>query len=161
MKQTLNWQIASIEDIKPETANVKSFTLALPAWMRHRAGQHYDLRGYTARAGRINGPQVEIRRSYDGQPSTGVLYGEGMATGWLLTPRKPRRTRPFARHRARVPRARRDPRRDRPRAGVGRGRGGDPREGHPRGPSPVAGDQPRGPLPADMNRPVVRHPDRP
>ena len=55
-----------------------------------------------------------------------------------------------AEHRARVPRARRDPRRDRPRAGVGRRRGGDPREGHPRGPSPVAGDQPRGPLPADM-----------
>ena len=38
----------------------------------------------------------------------------------------------------------------RPRAGVGRGRGGDPGEGHPRGPSPVAGDQPRGPLSADM-----------
>ena len=34
-----------------------------------------------------------------------------------------------------------------------RGRGGrrrDPREGHPRGPSPAAGDQPRGPLPADV-----------
>jgi ferredoxin-NADP reductase len=44
MKQTLNWQIASVQDIKPETANVKSFTLTLPAWMRHRAGQHYDIR---------------------------------------------------------------------------------------------------------------------
>jgi ferredoxin-NADP reductase len=44
MKQTLNWQIASVRDIKPETAKVKSFTLALPAWMRHRPGQHYDLR---------------------------------------------------------------------------------------------------------------------
>src|SRR6476659_1335395 len=44
MKQTLNWQIASVKDVKPETANVKSFTLALPAWMRHRAGQHYDIR---------------------------------------------------------------------------------------------------------------------
>ena len=44
MKQTLNWQIASVKDIKPETASVKSFTLALPAWMRHRAGQHYDVR---------------------------------------------------------------------------------------------------------------------
>ena len=66
-----------------------------------------------------------------------------------------------AEHRPRVPRAGRDPGRDRPRAGVGRRRGGDPCEGHPRGPSPVAGDQPRGPLPADMNRPVVRQPDRP
>ena len=44
MKQTLNWQIASIKNIKPETANVKSFTMTLPAWMRHRAGQHYDIR---------------------------------------------------------------------------------------------------------------------
>ena len=46
----------------------------------------------------------------------------------------------------------RDPRRHRPRAGVGRRRGGDPCEGHPRGPSPVAGDQPRGPLSADVRR---------
>jgi ferredoxin-NADP reductase len=44
MKQTLNWQIASVKDIKPETAQVKSFTLTLPMWMRHRAGQHYDIR---------------------------------------------------------------------------------------------------------------------
>jgi ferredoxin-NADP reductase len=44
MKQTLNWQIASVKNIKPETARVKSFTLILPAWMRHRAGQHYDIR---------------------------------------------------------------------------------------------------------------------
>jgi ferredoxin-NADP reductase len=44
MKPTLNWQIASIANIKPETANVKTFTLKLPAWMRHRAGQHYDIR---------------------------------------------------------------------------------------------------------------------
>ena len=33
---------------------------------------------------------------------------------------------------------------------IGRGRRGDPGEGHPRGPSPAAGDQPRGPLPADL-----------
>jgi ferredoxin-NADP reductase len=44
MKPTLNWQIASVKEIKPETPNVKSFTLTLPAWMRHRAGQHYDIR---------------------------------------------------------------------------------------------------------------------
>ena len=44
MKQTLNWQIASVKGIKSETAHVKSFTLTLPAWMRHRAGQHYDIR---------------------------------------------------------------------------------------------------------------------
>jgi ferredoxin-NADP reductase len=44
MKPTLNWQIASIANIKPETPNVKTFTLKLPSWMRHRAGQHYDIR---------------------------------------------------------------------------------------------------------------------
>lgn len=44
MKPTLSWQIASVKDIKPETATVKTFTLQLPAWMRHRAGQHYDIR---------------------------------------------------------------------------------------------------------------------
>lgn len=44
MRQTIDWQIASIKEIKPETAKVKSFTLALPQWMRHRAGQHYDVR---------------------------------------------------------------------------------------------------------------------
>jgi len=44
MKPTLNWQIASVTDIRPETATVKSFTLQLPEWMHHRAGQHYDIR---------------------------------------------------------------------------------------------------------------------
>src|SRR5256885_14413040 len=40
----LEWQIATVRDIRPETTKVKSFTFALPQWMRHRAGQHYDLR---------------------------------------------------------------------------------------------------------------------
>jgi ferredoxin-NADP reductase len=40
----LVWQIATLREIHPETAKVKSFTFALPDWMRHRAGQHYDLR---------------------------------------------------------------------------------------------------------------------
>src|SRR5688572_32243107 len=44
MKPTLNWQIASVKNIKPETTSVKTFTLKLPDWMRHRAGQHYDIR---------------------------------------------------------------------------------------------------------------------
>ena len=44
MKPTLNWQIASVTSTKPETANVKTFTLKLPSWMRHRAGQDYDIR---------------------------------------------------------------------------------------------------------------------
>ena len=83
MKQTLDWQIASIKDIKPETANVKSFTLTLPAWMRHRAGQHYDIRltaedGYQAqrsysiasepeREGEVD---ITVERINDGEVST-------------------------------------------------------------------------------------------
>jgi ferredoxin-NADP reductase len=83
MKQTLNWQIASIKDIKPETANVKSFTMTLPAWMRHRAGQHYDIRltaedGYQAqrsysiasepeREGEVD---ITVERIGDGEVST-------------------------------------------------------------------------------------------
>ncbi|CAA9481190.1 MAG: DNA integrity scanning protein DisA, partial [uncultured Solirubrobacteraceae bacterium] len=55
-----------------------------------------------------------------------------------------------AEHRARPQRPRRDPRRRRRRARVRRGRRGDPRQGHPRGPAPAAGDQPRGPLPTDL-----------
>lgn len=34
-------------------------------------------------AGRVNGPQVEIRRFYTGQPTTGMLYGEALGTAWL------------------------------------------------------------------------------
>ena len=83
MKQTLNWQIASIRDIKPETAKVKSFTLTLPDWMRHRAGQHYDIRltaedGYQAqrsysiasepeREGEVD---ITVERIEDGEVST-------------------------------------------------------------------------------------------
>lgn len=44
MKRPLSWQIATITAIKPETAKVKTFTLALPEWTPHRAGQHYDVR---------------------------------------------------------------------------------------------------------------------
>ncbi len=44
MRQALDWQIATVKDVRPETANVKTFTLALPNWAAHRAGQHYDVR---------------------------------------------------------------------------------------------------------------------
>ena len=40
----LEWQLATITAIRPETANVKSFTFSLPRWSAHRAGQHYDIR---------------------------------------------------------------------------------------------------------------------
>lgn len=44
MKRTLDWQLATVTQIKTETARAKTFTLQLPQWMPHRAGQHYDLR---------------------------------------------------------------------------------------------------------------------
>jgi ferredoxin-NADP reductase len=40
----LVWQIARLTAVRQETPTVKTFTLALPAWQRHRAGQHYDLK---------------------------------------------------------------------------------------------------------------------
>ena len=40
-------------------------------------------RSFESSAGRVNGPQVEIRRLYKGQPATGLLYGEAMGTNWL------------------------------------------------------------------------------
>ncbi len=83
MKPTLNWQIAAVANIKPETPSVKSFTLKLPVWMRHRAGQHYDIRltaddGYQAqrsysiasepeREGEVD---ITVERLNDGEVST-------------------------------------------------------------------------------------------
>jgi ferredoxin-NADP reductase len=47
------WQIATVTETRAETPRVKSFRLALPMWMPHLPGQHYDVRltapdGYTA-----------------------------------------------------------------------------------------------------------------
>lgn len=83
MKPTLNWQIASITSVKPETANVKTFTLKLPSWMRHRAGQHYDIRltaedGYQTQRSysiasepeRTGEVDITVERIEDGEVST-------------------------------------------------------------------------------------------
>jgi len=53
MKRLLEWQIATVKAIRPETPDVKTLTLALPDWTAHRPGQHYDVRltaadGYSA-----------------------------------------------------------------------------------------------------------------
>ena len=47
------WQIGTVSEVKEETPRVKSFRLALPMWMPHLPGQHYDVRltapdGYAA-----------------------------------------------------------------------------------------------------------------
>ncbi|HEX9676747.1 MAG TPA: ferredoxin reductase [Anaerolineales bacterium] len=44
LNRALEWQIATIAAIQAETARTKTFTLSLPAWVRHLPGQHYDLR---------------------------------------------------------------------------------------------------------------------
>jgi ferredoxin-NADP reductase len=38
------WQIATVTDVIEETPSVKSFRFALPMWMPHLPGQHYDVR---------------------------------------------------------------------------------------------------------------------
>ena len=38
------WQIATVSSIRSETPRVKSYRLALPLWMPHLPGQHYDVR---------------------------------------------------------------------------------------------------------------------
>lgn len=40
--------------------------------------------GPTGRAGRVHGPQVEMQRNHrPGTPTTGLIYGEALGTGWL------------------------------------------------------------------------------
>ena len=44
MPEPLAWQISTVTAIRAETPEVSSFTLELPDWRPHRAGQHYDVR---------------------------------------------------------------------------------------------------------------------
>ena len=55
--EPLRWQIGTVSAIRRLTDRVSSFTLALPAWRPHRAGQHYDVR-LTA------GDGYRVQRSY-------------------------------------------------------------------------------------------------
>jgi ferredoxin-NADP reductase len=55
--RTLTWQLATVGAIRDETPTVRSFTLGLPGWAGHRAGQHIDLR-LTAEDG------YSVERSY-------------------------------------------------------------------------------------------------
>jgi ferredoxin-NADP reductase len=44
MEPRLEWQRGVITAIRPETPRAKTLTIRVPDWMRHRAGQHYDVR---------------------------------------------------------------------------------------------------------------------
>lgn len=71
-RRSPGWQIASVTDIRPETAGAKTFALALPNWVAHRAGQHYDIR-LTA------GDGYQAQRSYSiaSEPERGSEISEG------------------------------------------------------------------------------------
>ena len=82
MPEPLVWQISTVTAIRAETPEVSSYTLQLPNWRAHRAGQHYDVRltaadGYQAqrsysiasppsRAGEVD---LTIERIVDGEVS--------------------------------------------------------------------------------------------
>jgi ferredoxin-NADP reductase len=44
MATSIGWQLATITAVRDETPTVRTFTLGLPGWAGHRAGQHVDLR---------------------------------------------------------------------------------------------------------------------
>ena len=57
MVSPIAWQIATVSAIRDETPSVRTFSLKVPAWRGHRAGQHVDLR-LTAEDG------YSVERSY-------------------------------------------------------------------------------------------------
>lgn len=96
----LDWQQATVTAIRLETPRVKTFTLTLPAWTPHLAGQHYDLRltaegGYQAeRSYSIASPpeqtgeiELTVELIAEGEVS-GYLF-EGVAVGDSLAVRGP------------------------------------------------------------------------
>ncbi len=70
MRRLLEWQLASVKAVRPETSRVKTFTLALPEWVAHQAGQHYDIRltaedGYQAERSYSIASEPERRNEID------------------------------------------------------------------------------------------------
>jgi ferredoxin-NADP reductase len=100
MKRPLEWQLATVKAVRPETPRTKTLTLTLPAWSPHRPGQHYDVRltaedGYQAqrsysiasepeRSGEID---LTVERLPDGEVS-GYLH-DVLIPGDLLEVRGP------------------------------------------------------------------------
>lgn len=100
MSRLLDWQLATVTAIRPETPRVHTFTLRLPQYTPHRAGQHYDLRltapdGYRAeRSYSVASPpeqtgeiELTVELIADGEVS-GYLF-EGVAVGDQLEVRGP------------------------------------------------------------------------
>jgi ferredoxin-NADP reductase len=79
----LEWQLASVTQIRDETERVKTISLRLPAWLGHRPGQHVDLRltapdgyqaerSYSIASAPSPEPEIEItvERVEDGEVSS-------------------------------------------------------------------------------------------
>jgi ferredoxin-NADP reductase len=70
MADRLDWQIGTVTEIKQETPRAKTFTIALPHWIAHLAGQHYDVRltapdGYQAQRSYSIASEPEQRGSIE------------------------------------------------------------------------------------------------
>ncbi len=98
--EKFHWQLATVQSVTQETPRVKTITLALPEWIPHLPGQHYDVRltaadGYQAqRSYSIASPPEQTRQIAltvelieDGEVSTYLL--EGLAPGDSLEVRGP------------------------------------------------------------------------
>ncbi|MCI0346330.1 MAG: ferredoxin reductase [Chloroflexi bacterium] len=86
MAAPIAWQLATVSGTRDETASVRSFSLAMPAWPGHRPGQHVDVRltaedGYSVErsysiasapeaAQRGDGVEITVERIPDGEVST-------------------------------------------------------------------------------------------
>ncbi len=100
MAAPISWQIATVKEVRAETAGTRTLALALPSWMRHQAGQHYDLRltapgGYQAQRSysiasapeREGVVELTVERVKDGEVS-GYLH-EVPVVGDLIEVRGP------------------------------------------------------------------------
>jgi len=92
------WQIGEVMTIVEETPRVKSFRIALPMWMAHLPGQHYDVRltapdgyraqrSYSVASSPLDEGEIEltIDRLEDGEVSPYfhdvVVVGDGVEVG--------------------------------------------------------------------------------
>src|SRR5689334_10863667 len=68
MASMIEWRIGTVRTVVDETPSVRSFTLDVPEWAGHRAGQHVDLR-LTAE----DGYSVERSYSIASAPAEGAV----------------------------------------------------------------------------------------
>ncbi|MVM40170.1 oxidoreductase [Spirosoma sp. HMF3257] len=98
--EKFQWQIAQVKAITQETPRVKTFTLQLPQWIAHVAGQHYDLRltaedGYQAeRSYSIASPpeqtgEIDLTVELIDEGEVSSYLHEGIAVGDPLEVRGP------------------------------------------------------------------------